>query len=246
MPKRFAVSLALLVFALAPGGADAGPGGLNLGWGDCQGLPATQNETFSCDTNSGTHVLVGSFVAPCCLTPDAAESVIDLQSEGATLPAWWSLRATAPLGCRSTSLLHSADFTSGPFTCADYWQGAASGGASEDPVTTGNRARIKLLEGLAGGDPLIRPVPEGTEIYVFKCIINNQKTTGFEACGGCDVGVCLVLNTIMINQPAPNDIPYSTPAQRNWVTWQGGIGADCYGATPVKNTTWGTIKALYR
>jgi hypothetical protein len=38
----------------------------------------------------------------------------------------------------------------------------------------------------------------------------------------------------------------SNPASRAYATWQGGIGANCFAATPAKNTTSGTIKAKYR
>jgi hypothetical protein len=38
-----------------------------------------------------------------------------------------------------------------------------------------------------------------------------------------------------------------TSAQgRQHVTWQGGGGVPCPAATPVKKSTWGSIKAIYR
>jgi len=38
----------------------------------------------------------------------------------------------------------------------------------------------------------------------------------------------------------------SAVAMRNHATWQGGISGDCLAATPARNTTWGSVKALYR
>jgi hypothetical protein len=37
----------------------------------------------------------------------------------------------------------------------------------------------------------------------------------------------------------------SAMAPDNWVTWLGGAGASC-AAVPVRHTTWGAVKALYR
>jgi len=246
MKKTLLMTGALL--ALTAGLALAGAGGLNLGWGDCQGLPATLNRTFACNTNAGTiNSLVGSYLAPSFVTAASAnEIVVDIQSGGATLPAWWGMRASGT--CRTTaSLLINLDFTGGPFTCFDYWGGGASGGISEDPPV-GNRARIKLLGALPAGSPSITGIAEGTETYSFKMNVNNAKTVGLCSCAGCLEGVCLVLNSIKINQAGGvGDKFVSAPATRNFATWQGGIpSTDCYGATPAKNTTWGSVKALYR
>jgi hypothetical protein len=233
--------------ALTAGLALAGAGSLNLGWNDCGGLPASLNRTFACNTNAGLiNTLVGSFVAPSFVNAMSAnEMVVDIQSAGVALPAWWGMRATGT--CRSnTSLLINLDFTGGPFSCFDYWAGGASGGISED-VPVGNRARIKLLAALPAGSPGITSIPEGTEVYSFKMNVNNAKSAGLGACAGCSEGVCLVLNSIKINQAGGiGDKFVSTPGTRNYATWQGGGVVDCYAATPAKNTTWGSVKALYR
>ena len=79
---------------------------------------------------------------------------------------------------------------------------------------------------LPAGDPRITGILEGTEVYSFKVNINNARTTGLGACAGCATGVCIVLNSIKINQPvsAPAGSKYiSSPANRAYATWQGGI-----------------------
>jgi hypothetical protein len=247
MKKTILMSCTLL--ALTAGMAFAGAGGLNLGWNDCGGDPSTLNQVFACNTNAASplHTLVGSFMAPSCVNAMSAnEVVMDIQSTGAVLPQWWNVRTG---GCRvPTSMLGNFDFTAGPFTCLDYWQGGATGGLSEEaPVA--NRARIKAVFALPAGSPGITGIPEGTEVYSYKCNINNAKTVGLGACAGCQTGVCIVLNSIKINQPVSEPCGgkfVSAPAVRNFATWQGGIGGDCYQATPAKNTTWGSVKALYR
>jgi hypothetical protein len=244
MKKMLLMTSALL--ALTAGLAVAGPGGLNLGWLDCTGDPPSLDRTSLCNSNAGVNTLVGSFMAPSCVNAMSAnEMVMDLQSLGGSLPLWWGLRTGL---CRPASLGSSFDFTAGPFTCYDYWQGGAIGALSmEAPV--GNKARIKGVYALPAGDSRITGVPEGTEVYSFKANINNAKTTGLGACSGCNVGVCLVLNSIKINQPVSEPCGgkfVSAVAMRNHATWQGGIGGDCLAATPAKNTTWGSVKALYR
>jgi len=153
---------------------------LNLGWNDCGGAPPTLDRVFTCTTNSGIHTLFGSFVAPSCVNAMSAnEIVMDVQTPGATLTPWWGMRTGS---CRaSSSLGGNFDFTAGPFTCYDYWQGGAIGGTAEF-LLGGNRARIKAVYALPAGDPRITSVPEGTHVYSFKAIINNLKSSGLAAC----------------------------------------------------------------
>jgi hypothetical protein len=229
--------------------ASAGGGGINLGWDDCTAHPATLDRMFACDTNAGTHTLVGSFVAPSCVNRMSAnEIVMDLQSQSLAWPGWWGLRTGL---CRSGSMNGNFDFTAGPYTCWDYWQAGAIGALAMD-APLGNRVRIKGVFALPAGDSRITSIPEGLEVYSYKCNINHAKTVGSDACPGCEIGICILLNSIKLNQP--QDEPcgsrfLSAPAVRNFATWQGGpnAGLDCgHVYSPVKNATWGSVKALYR
>ena len=229
--------------------ASAGSGSINLGWNDCGGYPGGLDRMFACDTNAGINTLVGSFVAPSCVNRMSAnEIVMDLQSQGLAWPSWWGLRTGL---CRPSSLSGNFDFTAGPFTCYDYWQGGAIGAlASDAPV--GNRLRIKGVFALPAGDSRITAIPEGDEVYSYKCNINNANTVGPGSCPGCNIGVCIVLTSIKLNQPQdePCGSKYlSAPAGRNFATWQGGpfAGLDCgHVYSPAKSATWGAVKALYR
>jgi hypothetical protein len=242
------ILMACTLLALTAGFAHAGAGGLNLGWNDCGGTPATLDRVFACNTNTGVlNALYGSFLAPSCVNAMSAnEIVMDVQTPGATLTPWWGMRTGS---CRaSSSLGGNFDFTAGPVTCYDYWQGGAIGAIQEDPPV-GNRVRIKGVFALPAGDARITGIAEGTEVYSFKANINNAKSTGLGACAGCQLGACIVLNSIKINQPVSEPCGgkfVSAPAVRNFATWQGGIGGDCLAATPARNTTWGSVKALYR
>jgi hypothetical protein len=240
----------------------AGPvwaSGINLGWNDCPG-GATYSlvKTFACDMNTATHTLVGSFVAPAgVVAVSANEIVIDMAVAPLTpLPDWWTLRATAPAGCRAGSLTSNFDFTGGPGTCFDYWQGVAQGGISQDPLDQSyGRARIKVLGALPAGDPGITGIPEGTDVYSFKAIINSAKTVGPGSCTGCGVEACIVLQRIQLNQPLgpPGNgvsIRITNPATVQHVIWQAWTTLDpvnaCPLVTPAKRKTWGSVKSLYR
>ena len=62
----FCVAAGVCLLAAPAGSALAT--GLDLGWNNCPaGAGYSSNEEFACNTNIGTHTLVGSFVAGCCL-----------------------------------------------------------------------------------------------------------------------------------------------------------------------------------
>ena len=250
MNKKLLVFAALL--ALSAGSARAA--GVNLGWNDCPvgGTYAT-SKTFACNTNSGINTLVGSFVAPAgVIQMSANEVVMDVQTGGATLAPWWAMASGQ---CRAAaSVAGNFDFTGGPFSCVDYWQAGAIGSLSWSvlPNTT-NRCRIKGVFALPAGDARITSIAEGTEIYSFKCNINNAKSAGLGACAGCLDEACIVLNSIRINQPVASGgsaIFIPNPATAQHVIWQAWTSIDptqaCPLVTPTKKQTWGSIKALYR
>lgn len=241
--RRTSLWIVLLLTGCAGNGRAAG---INLGWDDCPGGGTyALAETFACNTNVGFHTLVGSFVAPAgIVNMTGNEIVIDLKTSAAAFPAWWSLATGL---CRAGSLSSSFDFTGGPFSCYDYWQGGALGGIAMLPPS-GTLARIKAVCALPAGDPRITSVPEGLHLYSFKANINSAKTVGAGSCGGCTAEMCIVLNEIAFTQAEPQQrTPITNPAVSNYVVWQSYTGwAGCPGATPARQQTWGSIKALYR
>jgi hypothetical protein len=57
-----------------------------------------------------------------------------------------------------------------------------------------------------------------------------------------------VLNSITLRNMSFQELAtLTTPVTPggNFVTWQGGTGANCL-AVPAKRTTWGAVKSLYR
>jgi hypothetical protein len=252
--KHLIAILAAIVAALVAIGllfTSVKSAGINLSWDDC-GSHGAQLRAFACDTNAGSNTLVGSFVAPAGVEQmDGNEFVLYLESADVLLPGWWSLRSVL---CRAGSLNANFDFTAGPFNCSDYWQNGAIGKIVMD-APAGNHARIRGAVALPSGDPRITPVPEGTHVYSFKATIDNAKTTGNGACGGCASLVCIVLQSIKLDQPLPlPSILVANVDGRNWVSWQcpsfpvldaPGLCSFTSCPTPARSQTWGQIKQLY-
>jgi hypothetical protein len=231
--------------------ARAAASGFNLGWNDSpSGATYALAETFACDTNVGTHTMVGSFVAPPWVNAMTAnEIVIDIATSGAQLPAWWTYGTSQRRP--AASLVGDFDFTGGSFTCTDYWQNGAIG-APDWSANITNRCRIRGVFALSAGSPLITSLTAGTEYHSFKCRINDLKSTGLGACAGCADQACIVLNILTIQQLAPNPVQMrlTNPANMQYVLWQGWSATDpqnaCPAITPARQHTWGSIKALYR
>jgi hypothetical protein len=116
-----------------------------------------------------------------------------------------------------------------------------------------NGAIIKLINAVAPNNATL--LSGGQPYYDFTINISNIKTVGDGSCNGCTVPVCIVLNSI--NVVAKNNVEHrfltgpTSPAS-NYVTWQGGgnpVGGGtigCPAATATRNSSWGSVKALYR
>jgi hypothetical protein len=85
------------------------------------------------------------------------------------------------------------------------------------------------------------------EYFMVNVLIDNFNTTGGGGCAGCSQPVCIVLNSIdiMTTQSVFTTLTSPSSPGSNFATWQGGTGANCQ-SVPVKQATWGAVKALYR
>lgn len=229
--------------------------GVNLRWNRCFGEGAgVLNRAFACDAETGTHLMVGSFQPAGAVTAATAITAsVDLASGGATLPAWWEFQAG---GCRTGSL--AADATANPLdgVCDDFGQGISTAvvGSYTVGVRGANTARVLITNTLP--PPANVDLVAGAEYFAFNLKLNNTKTTGVGSCGGCAVGVCIVLNSVQVAVAGPT-APAALTAPGNgtdsaYVTWQGGgnpsVGAvtGCPAATPTQRSSWAKVKALYR
>jgi hypothetical protein len=210
--------------------------GFNIAWGEC-GLHGNSNEDFACDTNSGMHDFVVSFVAPQGITSlQYIDVVLTLEIDGqATLPEWWQVNLSA--GCRQQAMNISLDFTGG--SCLDYW--ASKPHLATWVITDPSILGVPRLE-------VIAYVPEaqasgligGAEYYAFRATIDNRHTVGDTTCAGCNLPATIAVRSISLNQtPSLPNFGLTSAADRGEIRWQGS-------SVPTRTSTWGLVKSLYR
>jgi IPT/TIG domain len=195
---------------------------LNMSWNDC-GLAGDEITTFACNTNSGpTFNLVGSFVPPAGVN-ELLGLTADIRVSSSQLPDWWKFGAGQ---CRGAgSLASNMNFQTGPFSCANFWQGLGAATTSYDVNFYGpNTARLRVtgfIPSSARG-----PVDPLTEYYAFRTQISRLRTVSDGACADCDRPVVLSLERIQLLQPSTvgNDPIITRPFNRSIAYWQGTPG----------------------
>jgi hypothetical protein len=184
------------------------------------------NRTFACASNVGSQILVGSFELDSPLAQvNANEMVIDVTTAAASLPAWWQFKNAG--SCRSTSLTFSTLANPADVVCQDWALGQAAGGIGSYTVGTQgpNTAQIRAI--LAVPAAAAMDLTAGPEYFSFNLIINNQKSVGATACGGCAVPACVALSSMKVYFDAGNGtvtLTNAAHANSNYVSWQDGTG----------------------
>jgi hypothetical protein len=142
------------------------------------------------------------------------------------------------------------------FSCPDHAFGQNAGGISAYvvPQFGPNTSRISAVTAMPSS--ALSDHVSGQEYFLFRLKIDNMKTVGAGACPGCDVPVCLVMQSIQIKTAVTgNDQLLTNPlngTDSHYATWQGGgspvtpRGTGCPAATPTRRSAWGAVKALYR
>jgi hypothetical protein len=254
-PRLFArVLLAYIALSLVlvPSRAHAVQG-LALAWNHCFGEAGwAQNAAFACDVNTGFNELVGTFRLSTPITGATGhEVVIELASESASLPAWWSMGSS--LACRSGSFNAGIPHDEVDVTCPDWSEGSAPTQAAifKPNLTHPNLLRILLVTGVTPGHDLM----QDQDYWLFTIRINHAKTVGAGSCGGCNIPVCIVFNSDLVGWgPYPDQRLVTGPLTpgSDFASWQGGgspiVGGKigCPAATPTRRSTWGSVKTLYR
>lgn len=242
-----------LAIALSPALVRGGEG-IFMTWNDCYlGGSAAFNRDFDCLSNGGQTELYCAFTMPQAADKVlGVEIVVDLQHSAATLPDWWRFE---PGGCREGFILGAAADFPGRIACVDMWQGAVTpalamiqGYIPTEPRGAASTARIKVAVSVLPEDAVT--VDGTSSYYAARIIIKHSKSIGTPTCAGCDLGACLVLNSILVGRlpgSPGGDYFLQIPGAGagNWARWQGGGGANC-AAVPVRNRAWGQLKGLYR
>lgn len=241
--KRVVVACAAVLALVLPRAAIA-QSEAHLSWDSCFADQWVENKSFACNTNSGTHVLVGSYIAPAGVEQlTGNEVILDIRTEN-SIPDWWRLKTTG--SCRQTALSINFVPAAEVSNCRDPWAGGAAGGFGQYYVGfngSPNRARITAAIGVY--PEFIAPLEAGVEYFAFNLVFSNIHTVGTGACDGCTMPALLGLSSIKLIQPPGmgdfNVYGHIYPGTTGTVRWQGGFSL----YDPVRNTTWGGVKALY-
>ena len=244
MKKLLTLAAAALALSATVASAQNLPGGsIHMGWDDCYfgGAGGGSDMTFACNTNAGAAFnAYASVIPPAGLTQFVGSAgVFDIQGASAALPLWWQIG-----GCRASSSLTAAP-AAGVTSCLDLTDNPQFGGLDYNFTNSPNRARLRTAYAMDAG--LAGPVSVD-EYTVLVLTINRQRTTGTGSCAGCATPVCIVFNSLLLDQVDPL-LPKGnvTSGEQQWVTWQGlSSQVPCPAATPTQSKTWGQVKSLYR
>ncbi len=235
---------AVVVAGMFGATAASAQGGLNLSWDDC-GLNGNADAAFVCNTNAGTafNLFASVSTGTALTTFVGTAAVFDIQSETSTLPLWWGYGA-----CRLSTSLTAAP-AAGVTTCPDITDNPQFGGIDYAIAFESNANRSRLRTAYAMDAGLAGALPTGTEYTLMQITINRNRTTGVGSCAGCATPMCIVFNSVLLDQVDITTTPVlvTQPLQRRHVTWQGApTGFTCPDAVPTKSRTWGQLKSLYR
>ena len=253
MRLRVALTLCLSL-SLAPLVARAH--GVNLRLGDCSANNGVNSAPLACAATSQPVDLVASVELSNAL-PNfcGASALIDFQAASASLPNWW--RFDGP-GCRSGSCTAAWNASSGN-ACTALWGPPVQSGMQmlsieewQFSLGGANRIRYNGAAALAGFFDITQQDPRNgiSEWGVVRLHITFDRTTGGMACSGCTTGMCVVF--------AQADLHYGDNGEKKASVTTPGTGGNavmlnpavagqgCADGRAVRNTSWGSIKSLYR
>jgi len=254
--------LAGLLLCLTASMALAATPGLNFTWNEAANgkclAAIIANEDWDCTiegANDGAFQAVGSFTPPVAIAGFSAMGALVDGQTAAEMPAWWqSVNAGS---CRQNAVQSGVGVKGSPCTVS-LWPGTAYGGIgawqtalypppAPNNAPLPNRLRIKVGYAMSASTVNLLTTNEYSTFVLNMDTTNSMDdpANSIVACAGCSVGMTLVLNQIEAVGTAGSVFITDQKVNR-CITWQGGAGANVCSVTPVRNTTWGNVKSLYR
>jgi hypothetical protein len=254
--KTTLVACALLGFAAVPAAA----GSLNFNWNTSKQCPTveTHNWNFDCDNNDTVMYMVASFTPNIAVVGfNAMDARIDGQTVGA-IPAWW--QAYNPGSCREAAFTPGVIDVNPTAPCSGtattrLWTNQTLGGLGA--WIYDSSSRLHFIVGVGMDPPRATNLSTAKQYNAFHIAVATTNTIhvapdpahGIDevlACDGCCRGMTLVLTQIgLYGSGAADQLYYGmTPYETETITYQGGGAGRC--TVPVRNTTWGQLKGMYR
>ena len=263
--RRMPALVAVLSIVVLPCTVLAAPG-LHLSWDHCFADGQVANRSFACSTNGGGEVLDLSFESPVAASDRVGvEMVVHFTSSDGALPDWWRVSGTG--SCRSGALAFAL-FDPNSIACDQPILGLNGAGGIADLLLVGLNPpvwRLRAVAAVPAGTPFA--VGPGSDTFVMQLIVRNLKTVGSPSCAGCLTPICIGFGSANIVEATNTNPIFLTAGGPNTgggpanVTWQGAytsgysftgsdlsLGFSCAPSrpVPVRATTWGAIKAVYR
>jgi len=230
--------LAMLAVAWLGGAKDTLAQGLGLTWDECGA--GVSNKTFACDTNVGAETIVVSFT-PTFDVPKVVQAQVRMNVcfQGLTMPDWWRVLGSG--SCRPGAL--SVRVEAPGLDCAPAWDPA--GGASvkiiQRGVTVLNGFEFVPFVTLEDSSRALDMVV-GQPYELMRVILDNSRTVGAGACGGCSIGASVAAYVAWLYTIDGQIINVGSAPS---ITWQVAT-TSCRAITPARRATWGAVKTLYR
>jgi len=234
--------LTLAALMLTVGASAVLAQGLNLNFNDCAAGGGAPSVVVNCNSN----LAAGTLTLVCSVFPQApmshfaaATAVVDISVQAGTLPAWWQ---TASGQCRANAISMSFDPAGNLTSCADIWGGNPNlqVTAIQQGLHGASSVRVNGVAALPAGGEIA--LATGSELFLCYVKIGKASTT---TCAGCTTPASIVLNESSIQSPDEPKQTITNVADNYCVGISGGT-ANCPGATPAQNRTWGSVKNLYR
>ncbi len=148
-------------------------------------------------------------------------------------PAWWMLKAPTGLDCQGRPSLSASPFVTGTEPVPDLVATVQASAGLTDPIHG-------YVEVYAVIDPPFAFDPDkryGIATLRFDHAASVAGAGDATHCGGADAPMCfLMLGGNAGTQELANDVPL--------LSWQGAEG--CVGVVPVRRSSWGEVKLIYR
>ena len=241
------VGVATLVIALGllPLPAHAG---LDLTWRACNLVPGrTADETFTCSDSNARYTLFGCFQLP--TDYDYAEFMdvtIDFETPNPTLSPFWHLE----IGGCNEGQLQASIATGCPANALWPWSTMWRVGALDYQPGLGGANRARLSFTIEDRGPFyFRMLKAGVNYFAFTLtFITARATESGGPCQGCADPIVVIWSEAKIRSTwgyVPATLA-SPGLVSQCVTVNGSSPACVPSPTPVRNSTWGSIKTLYR